>query len=1104
MLTNQTIYETADAPYRTVSAVSCYHPFLKTQHMNPTKRILLAAITVTACASQLSADNVMRSPSLANTRIQGVMMYDNDKSVENTGVYSYSVTAPVSRKAVTIIDRITVTGDAVVNDGKLYTFKGDISYGYVNSANYYVYDLTTGQQTGRTSMGYDLATVYGHMASSSATDPTTGKVYVSGYTYNSETKMLHSELKTWDLTANTKTTVGSLPGSLIAMAFDTSGQLYGITGSPTEAVDRCGMLVKIDKTTGKCTLVGDTGVKPKFDQSAVIDPATGVFYWFANDVQENANLYTVDLTTGKATLIGALPNGDEVVAAWIPAQTTADGAPSPASNLAPAFEGRSLKGSLKFDVPALDFSGKTLSGDIAWKVTNAGNTLALGKATAGISVDTPIEVDKAGMTTLTVILENEAGPSPAEDVTLYIGPDVPQPVGNLTLSRTGTVNTLSWTASAKGINNAYMVASELTYRITRMPEGKVVAESLSGTSFSEEFNPEQLQSVSYAVTPVNHGVEGQSVTSNPVQSGSALMPPFADNLATASSFDLYTVIDANNDAKTWAYYNKTIRYTANVRAAADDWLILPPMKLEAGYSYEFSFDGYGNNARYTNTLDIHLGTSATATAMGNAIRSVSYSNTSSAPITEKVILYPETTGIYHIGLHIQSAAAQSYMYIKNINVSAGRSTAVPAKIADLTVTPAEKGALSATIQFTAPTLTAGGATLTNMSGITVKRGTETIATLQGADLNSGLLTVTDTQIPTSGEYTYTVTPVNSIGEGEPASASAYIGMDHPLAPTDVKLTDNFDGTATATWTAPAAVGQNGGYVDLSNVVYTVKSSRSTVIKSDIKGTKTDIPFDINADTQSETYIKVSAQNAGSSVKSADVNSDTILAGKPYVLPYKESFTGAAYQTNPWVKEVISGKSYNSSWALRADADQDGDGAGADLNAQAAGSISRLAGPKIDISKAVKPVLSLWVKIPYDNMKFALQLKSGNGEWITVRELADETEWTNVTVELAQHASPALRIGLYGEAVKTGFIYVDNINVTDGSTTGVTDLTADGISVTADNGTITVSAPEAADIAVYTTSGVCLAHLSAAAAEIPVPAGLYIVRVNNHTVKTAVK
>jgi len=80
-------------------------------------------------------------------------------------------------------------------------------------------------------------------------------------------------------------------------------------------------------------MIGDTGVRPYFDQSAVINPDSGVFYWLANTQTEDANLYTVDLATGKAELVSALPNGDEVVAATINPSEYVDAAPSTVRNL---------------------------------------------------------------------------------------------------------------------------------------------------------------------------------------------------------------------------------------------------------------------------------------------------------------------------------------------------------------------------------------------------------------------------------------------------------------------------------------------------------------------------------------------------------------------------------------------------------------------------------------------------------------------------------------------------------------------------------------------------------------------------------------------------
>ena len=75
--------------------------------------------------------------------------------------------------------------------------------------------------------------------------------------------------------------------------------------------------MKINKADGTLTKVGDTGVRPYYDQSAVIDATGKTMYWFANDQKENSNVYAVNLATAEATLIGATPNGDEVVAAWL-------------------------------------------------------------------------------------------------------------------------------------------------------------------------------------------------------------------------------------------------------------------------------------------------------------------------------------------------------------------------------------------------------------------------------------------------------------------------------------------------------------------------------------------------------------------------------------------------------------------------------------------------------------------------------------------------------------------------------------------------------------------------------------------------------------------
>ena len=87
----------------------------------------------------------MKAPSLDNLRINGMLMYDNNRSEDVLGFYEYSVTAPVSRRALVLSPRNYLSGDAVVVDGKLYTYHLEVQYGYVNSAFYTVIDVATGE-----------------------------------------------------------------------------------------------------------------------------------------------------------------------------------------------------------------------------------------------------------------------------------------------------------------------------------------------------------------------------------------------------------------------------------------------------------------------------------------------------------------------------------------------------------------------------------------------------------------------------------------------------------------------------------------------------------------------------------------------------------------------------------------------------------------------------------------------------------------------------------------------------------------------------------------------------------------------------------------------
>jgi hypothetical protein len=94
-------------------------------------------------------------------------------------------------------------------------------------------------------------------------------------------------LGTVDLNTGAVTVIGNTHQTLVDIAFDPSGNLYGIT---------FGQLYRIDRTTAATTLVGNLNAGSPLN-SLVFDSAGNLF-------SANTGLYSINTTTGQATLIG--------------------------------------------------------------------------------------------------------------------------------------------------------------------------------------------------------------------------------------------------------------------------------------------------------------------------------------------------------------------------------------------------------------------------------------------------------------------------------------------------------------------------------------------------------------------------------------------------------------------------------------------------------------------------------------------------------------------------------------------------------------------------------------------------------------------------------
>ncbi|MCB5223846.1 MAG: choice-of-anchor J domain-containing protein [Candidatus Syntrophosphaera sp.] len=137
----------------------------------------------------------------------------------------------------------------------------------------------------------------------------------------------------------------------------------------------------------------------------------------------------------------------------------------------------------------------------------------------------------------------------------------------------------------------------------------------------------------------------------------------------------WTIIDANDDAKTWVTYAgdahtspNSMRITYNYSYDMDDYAISPPLSLTGGVPYQLEFYYRAYSATNTEKMKVMMGTAPTVADMSTAVIDLgSITNTT----YQRAVAYitPSTTGIYYLGWHGYSDANKYYLYFDTVTVS---------------------------------------------------------------------------------------------------------------------------------------------------------------------------------------------------------------------------------------------------------------------------------------------------------------------------------------------------------------------------------------------------------------------------------------------------
>ena len=411
-----------------------------------------------------------------------------------------------------------------------------------------------------------------------------------------------SAIGTVNLENGGMTFTSNLPYYCKAIAIDARGQMYALANN--------GYLLKVNKSTGDAEVIGSAGVTPASwwnFQSMEFDRKSGTLYLALWDSNEKSSLYTIDTTTGEATMVGVIGDGSHVIALGIPYEPSSGSAPQRVTDATIiADEEGALEAQLTWCNPVNDYSGSPLEGTINIEIVNTvtGEKTVLEDCMPGEPMRQAVTVEEAGMYEFTIAAVNTAGASLEQPVEAWIGHDVPAAVtdARATLDRmTLLVNNLSWTAPTTGAHGGYLDQGSLTYEIVRLNDNKVIAKDLTATAFSDTKLLDELTRYSYQINVKNADGAGLSATTNDLVNGTPVKCPYvAPFNSWEESGQFWTVLDANEDGYPFVWYKDFMNmfgqggdkcffiYQKNEVFWANDFIISPPIEFQEGHEYKIT------------------------------------------------------------------------------------------------------------------------------------------------------------------------------------------------------------------------------------------------------------------------------------------------------------------------------------------------------------------------------------------------------------------------------------------------------------------------------------------------------------------------------------
>lgn len=885
-------------------------------------------------------------------------------------------------------------------------------------------------------------------------DPETKKMFGCFYTSATEYSQTEAIRFGYINTAdpfNYISIVGDMSASGRAMAAAADGTVY-VIGFDAK-------LYTVNKQTAELTELGDINL-PEHDgdnwgpwywghESAVVEWESGLIYFNYSNSEGDTFIVTINPQTLEVNEVanfgywsGGTENCDLFSALWFnqslgQAQT---GTPVDVTDFSVTAVGVDAAGHIKFTMPATTTEGGDLTADLSWSVSDGTTELAGGTAAPGSTVEQDVPTgDKLGQVNFVLTVSNGDLKATPVNKIVFIGPDTPRLFNAPEAMADGSSVTIAWDAM-EAVNGGNL-AQPQTYRIVRNPGNVVLAEDCSDTEYTDQL-PELRAKYSYTVYPKAGEIIGEGRSTREMLAGTVLPVPHVDSFTDELWFRGYPVIDNNHDGNTWWVDVKrgAAVYSSN-RNAADDYLLIGPIRCTAGSLYTMSMVIDGHNTVESAAAYVGTDPADVSTFSYNIIPN-NWVNPSQGERRLEGAYRPEADGLYYFAIKATSGANMSNLYVYEVRIDEILNNCPAAPAA---VSYKAEDASSVTLTFTLPDKTIAGEA-TEVSSALIYRDNALIATLTEGVSAGATLSYRDTAPGTTGMHNYRVVAVNANGQGEAASLEAYAGLDVPGSPRNLRIVEDLNdmGRLHLTWEAPAA-GLHGGYIDPAGLTYYIDYTSNTHGRGEAV-TDNAGSYDLvlpNVTAQGIIAASVYAGNASGASRESWITKSCYY-GPALSLPLRESWPNCTQRSGQWLGQSLVEKPalFESAWepndgsrtGLTA---QDNDGGMMLESTTVAGRGQRLLSPRVDISNVANPTLVFYHYYTSAIQDFEVGIIIDDQPVQPIRSLDLPAEgankWYRVEVPLNQYkGAKYINLAFTGRAKVPAaeFTCIDNVSITD--------------------------------------------------------------------------